>query len=100
MLNRASGREMPHRHIRTVGQMGDAVNNAPLLSSLEWTSLRSWYQIDGRHHLPWRHEATPWHVFLAEILLHRTRAEAVEAIYPSIVHEFPSPAAVVCKKTQ
>ena len=79
----------------TAGQMVDAVNNTPLLSSLEWVSLRSWYQTHGRHHLPWRHLATPWHVFLAETLLHRTRAEAVEAIYPRIVHEFPSPAVVV-----
>lgn len=77
-----------------------AVINPLLLSRLEWASLRSWYQTCGRHYLPWRHQASPWQVFLAESLLHRTRAEAVEAIYPRIVHEFPSPAVVVREATR
>ncbi|GEM_PF-2880685 len=80
--------------------MVEALNNTPLLSRLEWASLRAWYETDGRHHLPWRHQATPWRVFLAETLLHRTRAEAVEAIYPKVVHEFPSPQVVVREETR
>ena len=75
-------------------------NNAPMLSGLEWVSLRSWYRTNGRHHLPWRHQATPWKVFLAETLLHRTRADAVEDIYPSILCEFPSPEVVVGEQTR
>ncbi len=80
--------------------MVDVASNMPLLSKNEWASLRSWYQTHGRHHLPWRHQATPWRVFLAEALLHRTRAEAVEVIYPRIVQEFQSPAAVVREETR
>ena len=89
-----------HKHDGANGQVFDVLDNAPLLFRPEWTRLRSWYQTYGRHHLPWRNEATSWHVLLAETLLHRTRAEAVEAIYPRIGHEFSSPAAVVRKETQ
>ena len=58
-------------------------------------NLRSWHNEHGRHWLPWRVEATPWKVLLAEVLLHRTRASAVERVYGKILKKFPAPDAIV-----
>ena len=70
-----------------------------ILSTSEWTNLRSWYEEHGRHHLPWRKASTPWNVLLAEVLLHRTRASAVEALYDEVSTEFPSPETVIRQAT-
>lgn len=74
------------------------VDDAPLLSARQWSDLRAWYCAHGRHQLPWRQGATPWTVLLAEIMLHRTRADAVVRLYPVLVREFPSPAAVLGRR--
>ena len=65
------------------------------LSFLAWANLRSWHREYGRHHLPWRRDATPWNVLLAEVLLHRTRASAAERIYDNALNQFPGPEAIV-----
>lgn len=67
----------------------------PALSGKDWASLRSWHRIYGRHDLPWRRTPTPWRVLLAEVLLHRTRALAVENLYEVIANRFPSPEMVL-----
>jgi DNA (cytosine-5)-methyltransferase 1 len=41
-------------------------------------------------HLPWRQERTPYRIFLAELLLIRTRADTVAAHYEEIYRRFPS----------
>ncbi len=71
---------------------------SPLLSKDDWVRLRSWYRFHGRHNLPWRSSSDPWGILVAEILLHRTRADAAEKIYPSVMREFPNPATVIAKK--
>ena len=65
------------------------------LSSRDWDSLRIWHDEYGRHHLPWRADSTPWKVLLAEVLLHRTRATAVERLYDETLSRFPGPEAIV-----
>ena len=65
------------------------------LSSRDWASLRTWHDEHGRHHLPWRVDSTPWKVLLAEVLLHRTRATAVERLYDEALNRFPGPEAIV-----
>lgn len=69
----------------------------PLLSTQDWRRLRGWYRTHGRR-LPWRRHKSPWSILLAETLLHRTRADIVEALYPVTFSEFPSPKEVVGKK--
>ena len=67
----------------------------PALSPRHWASLRTWHDEHGRHHLPWRVVSTPWKVLLAEVLLHRTRATAVEKLYDEALSKFPGPKAIV-----
>lgn len=71
------------------------VQTGAVLSAREWASLRFWYQEHGRHRLPWRRASGPWNVLLAEVLLHRTKASAVEALYEDVSAKFPSPEMVV-----
>ena len=71
------------------------VGAIPVPSPQYWASLRTWHDEHGRHHLPWRVDSTPWKVLLAEVLLHRTRATAVEQLYDEALSKFPGPEAIV-----
>lgn len=47
----------------------------------------------GRNHLrayPWRETREPYHVLLAEVLLHRTRADQVVPVYHRILRRYPT----------
>ena len=69
-----------------------------VLSPRDWNDLRIWHDEHGRHDLPWRVNSTPWKILLAEVLLHRTRAAAVEKLYGEALKKFPGPEAVVLKQ--
>ena len=56
--------------------------------------LLDWLDISGRDY-PWRHTTDPWRVYATEILLQRTRADAVADIYEDFFERFPSPQALV-----
>jgi A/G-specific adenine glycosylase len=68
-----------------------------VLTGSEWNRLRTWFKTHGRHQLPWRKMKTPWEILVAETLLHRTRAEAVDQLFSEIISEFPDPGAVIKK---
>jgi A/G-specific adenine glycosylase len=53
--------------------------------------LLEWLESNGRV-FPWRKTDEPWRIYISEILLQRTRAEAVEDIYPEFFDRFPDPA--------
>jgi A/G-specific adenine glycosylase len=55
--------------------------------------LLSWLSTHGREY-PWRYTTEPWRIFATEILLQRTRADAVAEIYDSFFSAFPTPEAV------
>lgn len=67
----------------------------PLLKDGTWEKFREWHRSMGRHDLPWRKDSSPWGVLLAEVLLHRTRAQTVADHYPELIKEFPDPSSVV-----
>ncbi|ACV46582.1 MULTISPECIES: base excision DNA repair protein [Halomicrobium] len=56
--------------------------------------LLSWLEANGRVYL-WRETTDPWKVYLAEILLQRTRGNAVEKIYDDVLRQFPDPETLV-----
>ena len=63
-----------------------------------WRALGTW----GKSHyraFTWRRHR-PWMILLAETLLQRTRAEAVEAIFPEIEREFSTPAAFLGREAR
>lgn len=52
--------------------------------------LLAWWEKNARS-FPWRETRDPWLILLAEVLLHRTRAEQVVPVYRLAVEKFPDP---------
>lgn len=50
--------------------------------------LLGWYD-KGRRILPWREDATPYHVWVSEIMLQQTRVEAVKPYYDRFMKALP-----------
>lgn len=50
--------------------------------------LLAWYRANARD-LPWRHEITPYRVWLSEIMLQQTRVEAVKPYFHRFLQTFP-----------
>lgn len=50
--------------------------------------LCRWYQKNKRS-MPWREAATPYHVWLSEIMLQQTRIEAAKAYYERFIERLP-----------
>ncbi|MBO5260018.1 MAG: A/G-specific adenine glycosylase [Agathobacter sp.] len=58
--------------------------------------LQEWFLKNARV-LPWREEATPYHVWVSEIMLQQTRVEAVKPYFARFTKELPDVAALaVC----
>ena len=55
-------------------------------------ALATWYEIHGRHELPWRATRDPWLVLVSEVMLHQTQAPRVAQVYDAFVARFPTPA--------
>ncbi|WP_323174106.1 hypothetical protein [Natrialba sp. PRR66] len=56
--------------------------------------LLDWLATNGRVY-PWRQTTDPWRVYMSEILLQRTRADAVESIYDDFFQTFPDPESIL-----
>lgn len=55
--------------------------------------LLAWLEEHGRQY-PWRYTTDPWRVYISEILLQRTRGDAVARVYPEFFDRFPNPEAL------
>lgn len=55
--------------------------------------LLGWLAENGREY-PWRATTDPWRVYISEILLQRTRADAVAKVYHPFFEQFPDPSAI------
>jgi DNA (cytosine-5)-methyltransferase 1 len=56
--------------------------------------LIAWHAENGRDY-PWREQVDAWHVLMAEVCLHRTRADQVRPVYEALAELAPTPAAMV-----
>ncbi len=52
-------------------------------------SLLKWWNSVGQRHFPWRETQDPFIVLVAEILLHRTRADQVVSLYRIFLEKYP-----------
>jgi len=53
-------------------------------------ALLEWLEENGRQY-PWRETTDPWTIYATEILLQRTRADAVDDIYDQFFEQFNTP---------
>lgn len=52
-------------------------------------ALLRWFDIHGRHDLPWQHNRTPYRVWLSEIMLQQTQVTTVIPYFQHFVATFP-----------
>ena len=52
--------------------------------------LLAWFDVHGRHDLPWQHPRTPYRVWLSEIMLQQTQVRVVIPYFERFVETLPS----------
>lgn len=52
-------------------------------------TLLHWYEHNGRQHLPWKSPASPYRVWLSEIMLQQTQVSTVLAYFEKFTQRFP-----------
>lgn len=52
--------------------------------------ILSWYQKQGRKHLPWQQNKTPYRVWISEIMLQQTQVATVIPYYQRFMESFPT----------
>ncbi len=57
-------------------------------------TLLAWFDVSGRHDLPWQHPRTPYRVWLSEIMLQQTQVQVVVPYFERFVTALPDIAAL------
>src|SRR5437870_12789821 len=52
-------------------------------------TLMRWWENNART-FPWRRTRDPYHIIIAEVFLHRTRAKQVVPVYENFLKKFPN----------
>jgi A/G-specific adenine glycosylase len=75
---------------------GSSVSRSPRkpysgTSELDFFAARllAWFEAHGRHDLPWQLDATPYRVWISEIMLQQTQVRTVIPYYERFVARFP-----------
>ena len=56
--------------------------------------LLAWFDVAGRHDLPWQHPRTPYRVWLSEVMLQQTQVQVVIPYFERFVAALPDVAAL------
>lgn len=73
---------------KLIARMRFAIENQVETAKKSISPLLAWYPTHARD-LPWRHNCTPYRVWLSEVMLQQTRVEAVKAYYKRFLKRFP-----------
>jgi len=52
-------------------------------------TLLAWFDVSGRHDLPWQHPRTPYRVWLSEVMLQQTQVRVVIPYFERFLAAFP-----------
>ena len=52
--------------------------------------LLAWFDVSGRHDLPWQHPRTPYRVWLSEIMLQQTQVKTVIPYFERFIYALPT----------
>ena len=82
-LSRLRGtRRVAHSLVRTAPRRPDSAAAAqPLLA---------WFDMHGRHDLPWQRDRTPYSVWVSEVMLQQTQVTTVVPFYLRFIARFPT----------
>ena len=50
----------------------------------------TWFDVFGRHDLPWQKSLTPYPVWISEIMLQQTQVQTVVPYFERFLEQFPS----------
>lgn len=53
-------------------------------------ALLDWFDVHGRKNLPWQIQATPYQVWISEVMLQQTQVATVIPYFQKFMHSFPS----------
>ena len=53
-------------------------------------ALLTWFDVHGRHHLPWQREPSPYRVWVSEVMLQQTQVATVIPFYERFMARFPT----------
>ncbi|RCX30300.1 A/G-specific DNA-adenine glycosylase [Thioalbus denitrificans] len=67
-----------------------AAAGLPLPPGKMAAALLAWFDRHGRHDLPWQHPATPYRVWISEVMLQQTQVATVIPYYEAFIARFPS----------
>jgi A/G-specific adenine glycosylase len=56
--------------------------------------LLAWFDVHGRHDLPWQRDRTPYTVWVSEVMLQQTQVTTVVPFYERFIARFPTVAAL------
>ena len=87
----------PEQTVELLIDQGQSVQEAKnrvdlFLASI--SDLLKWVASNGQRY-PWRSTTDPWKVYVAEILLQRTRGDAVQNVYADFLDAYPEPEAML-----
>ncbi|MFO8046311.1 MAG: A/G-specific adenine glycosylase [Halomonas sp.] len=64
---------------------------SPVLSAVEFQRrLLAWFDVHGRHDLPWQQERSPYRVWVSEIMLQQTQVATVIPYFERFMVRFPN----------
>ena len=52
--------------------------------------ISDWYLVNGRDHLPWRKQVTPYRIWISEIMLQQTQVQTVIPFFKRFVRKYPN----------
>jgi len=55
-------------------------------------ALLPWFDVRGRHDLPWQVDPTPYRVWVSEVMLQQTQVDTVKPYFERFMARFPDPA--------
>ena len=52
--------------------------------------LLAWFEVYGRHALPWQQDMTPYRVWVSEVMLQQTQVATVIPYFHRFIEKFPT----------
>lgn len=83
------GNSRAPRSAAVAASPADATPRAPAIDAFA-ARLLAWFDIGGRHDLPWQHPRTPYRVWLSEIMLQQTQVKTVIPYFERFLASLPT----------